>query len=78
HAERAVAWFFGSNDLCLPLVDLEPGSCRDGLHPDRPNENQGAESVVSLLLGLTEMRQLDRCRMSHAKATAHLTANGHA
>lgn len=57
HAERASAWFFGSNDLSLPLVDLETGSCCDGLHPDRPNENRGGESAVSYLLSLTDMHQ---------------------
>ena len=35
-----------------------PGSCRDGLHPDRANENRGGESVLSYLLGLAEIRQL--------------------
>ena len=59
-AARAFAWFLGNNDLSLPLVDLETGSCRDGLHRDRPNENRGAESVVSYLLSLAEMRQLSR------------------
>ncbi|HEY6515574.1 MAG TPA: glycosyltransferase family 4 protein [Steroidobacteraceae bacterium] len=59
HAERASAWFFGRNDLSLPLVDLETGSCCDGLHPDRPNENRGGESTVSYLLSLTDMRQFD-------------------
>ncbi|MGC1954835.1 MAG: hypothetical protein WA970_20115, partial [Gammaproteobacteria bacterium] len=43
-----------------PLVDLETGSCRDGLHADRPNENRGGESVLSYLLGLAEIRQLGR------------------
>jgi glycosyltransferase involved in cell wall biosynthesis len=62
HAERALAWFFGRNDLSLPLVDLETGSCRDGLHPDRPNENRGGESAVSYLLSLTDMRQFGRLR----------------
>ena len=57
-AERAFAWFLGSNDLSAPLVDLETGSCRDGLHPDRANENRGGESAVSYLLGLAEIRQL--------------------
>jgi len=57
-AARAFAWFLGSNDLSLPLVDLDTGGCRDGLHPDRANENQGGESVVSYLLGLAEIRQL--------------------
>lgn len=50
----------GDNDLSTPLVDLESGSCRDGLHKDRANENRGGESVVSYLLSLVEIRQLDR------------------
>jgi len=59
-AQRAFAWFLGSNDLSVPLVDLDTGSCRDGLHPDRANENRGGESAVSYLLSLAEMRQLAR------------------
>jgi glycosyltransferase involved in cell wall biosynthesis len=59
-AERAFAWFLGSNDLSVPLVDVDTGSCRDGLHPERVNENRGGESVVSYLLGLAEMRALAR------------------
>ncbi len=57
-AARVFAWFLGSNDLSVSLIDLETGSCRDGLHPDRPNENRGGESVVSYLLGLSEIRQI--------------------
>ena len=56
-AARSFAWFLGSNDLSLPLVDVATGSCRDGLHADRRNENRGGESVVSYLLGLAEIRQ---------------------
>ena len=67
-AARAFAWFTGRNDLSLPLVDVETGSCRDGLHSDRPNENRGGEFVVSYLLSLAEMRQMarmtDRRRMA--------------
>jgi hypothetical protein len=59
-AARAFAWFLGSNDLSLPLVDLDTGSCRDGLHRTRVNENRGGESVVSYLLGLVEVRKLAR------------------
>ncbi len=55
-AMGAFDWFLGKNDLDVPLVDTATGSCRDGLHRDRPNENRGAESVVSYLLGLAEMR----------------------
>lgn len=59
-ARRAFAWFLGRNDLSLPLVDVDTGSCRDGLHPSRRNENRGGESVVSYLLGLTQLRALER------------------
>jgi glycosyltransferase involved in cell wall biosynthesis len=60
HAVRAFGWFLGNNDLSTSLVDLETGSCRDGLHPGRANENRGGESVVSYLLGLAQIRALDR------------------
>jgi glycosyltransferase involved in cell wall biosynthesis len=59
-ADCAFAWFLGDNDLSTPLVDVETGSCCDGLHPDRSNENRGGESVVSYLLALAEIRQLHR------------------
>ena len=66
-AARAFAWFFGANDLSVALVDPETGSCRDGLHPDRANENRGAESVLSYLLSLAEIRQLARVDVGLAK-----------
>ena len=56
-AKRAFAWFMGENDLGIALIDPDTGSCLDGLHPDRANENKGAESVLSYLLGLQEIRQ---------------------
>jgi glycosyltransferase involved in cell wall biosynthesis len=57
-AWSAFNWFLGDNDLQLPLYDFETGGCRDGLHPDRANENQGAESTLSFLMALLEMRSL--------------------
>ena len=59
-AAVALEWFFGGNDLSTALVDPRTGSCRDGLHPDRANENNGGESVVSYLLALVEARRLTR------------------
>jgi uncharacterized membrane protein len=56
-AQCAFDWFLGGNDLREPLVDIETGSCRDGLHPDRRNENRGGESVISYLLGLSDIRK---------------------
>jgi hypothetical protein len=66
-ADRAFAWFLGDNDLGASLVDLETGSCRDGLHPDRANENRGGESAVSYLLGLLEIRQTERMNQPRVK-----------
>ena len=71
-ALRVFAWFLGRNDLSLPLVDLETGSCRDGLHPDRPNENRGGESVISYLLGLSEIRQMTGLGEVRTKFTPRL------
>jgi hypothetical protein len=59
-AMRAFEWFLGENDLQTALIDSDTGGCSDGLHPDRRNENKGAESVLSYLLGLVEIRQFKR------------------
>jgi glycosyltransferase involved in cell wall biosynthesis len=67
-ALRAFDWFLGGNDLQTSLVDPTSGSCLDGLHRDRPNENKGAESAVSYLLGLAEMRQFVRAGMATSLA----------
>ncbi len=55
---RAFSWFLGENESNTPLYDPLTKGCRDGLHPDRANENQGAESTLSFLLGLMDMRAL--------------------
>jgi hypothetical protein len=55
-ARRAFEWFLGRNDLGIPIYDPTTGGCRDGLHPDRPNENQGAESTLAFLQSLLELR----------------------
>jgi glycosyltransferase involved in cell wall biosynthesis len=55
----AFNWFLGDNDLQIALYDPATGGCRDGLHPDRANENQGAESTLSFLMALLEMRQVE-------------------
>ena len=59
-ARLAFNWFLGQNDLHVALYDASTGGCRDGLHADRVNENQGAESTVSFLMALLEMRSADR------------------
>lgn len=54
-AWRAFNWFTGANVLGLSLYDSATGGCQDGLHPDRVNQNQGAESTLSWLISLLEM-----------------------
>jgi hypothetical protein len=67
HACRAFDWFLGQNHLLRPVYDARTGGCRDGLHADRPNENQGAESTLCFLLALVEMRSSDYARVSRPK-----------
>jgi hypothetical protein len=57
-AQRAFDWFIGGDDLGLELYVPETGGCHDGLHADRVNGNQGAESTLAFLLSLVDMRQV--------------------
>jgi glycosyltransferase involved in cell wall biosynthesis len=72
-ALRAFDWFLGSNDLRISLIDSRTGACSDGLHIDRPNENRGAESTLSYLLGLAEIRQFARTTGEIDKLQAELS-----
>jgi len=67
-ADCIFSWFLGKNDLHVPLYDATTGGCRDGLHPDRVNENQGAESTLSFLMALLEMQEV---KVTHAEQTNH-------
>ncbi|MBJ7326066.1 MAG: glycosyltransferase family 4 protein [Chthoniobacterales bacterium] len=67
-ANRAFDWFLGENDLNAPVYDPATGGCHDGLHPSRVNENQGAESTLSFLLGLAEMKLLDNVTAAFQKS----------
>ncbi|AMN39075.1 glycosyltransferase family 4 protein [Rhodoplanes sp. Z2-YC6860] len=76
-AMRAFAWFLGENDLHMALIDPSTGSCSDGLHPDRSNENKGAESVLSYLLALVEIRQfVATSSVVRTKPASKLSSNG--
>ncbi len=63
-AHNAFDWFLGKNDLEMVLYDSSTGGCRDGLHPDRVNQNEGCESTLAFLLALTEMQALQSTRAS--------------
>ncbi|MBU1921409.1 glycosyltransferase family 4 protein [bacterium] len=63
-AHRAFEWFLGRNDLNLPIYDPLTGGCHDGLHADRLNENQGAESTLAFLQALLELRLAENTHQS--------------
>jgi glycosyltransferase involved in cell wall biosynthesis len=74
-ATRAFGWFLGENDLRTSLADSATGRCSDGLHPDRANENKGAESVLSYLLGLVVIRQFTAAA-GRTKLASKLSSKG--
>jgi hypothetical protein len=69
-ARRAFEWFLGRNDLHVPIYDPTTGGCRDGLHPDRSNANQGAESTLAFLQASLELRLSEN---AHANVEARTT-----
>ena len=64
YASSAFDWFLGQNHLQQSVYDATTGGCRDGLHADRVNENQGAESTLSFLLALWDMRSAERADLT--------------
>jgi hypothetical protein len=57
----AVDWFRGANDVGLVMFDAESGGGYDGLHADRVNLNQGAESTLAYVSTMQQARlQSDR------------------
>jgi hypothetical protein len=60
YAKSAVDWYFGRNRLGVSMYDEKTGGCYDGLERDGVNRNQGAESTLSLQLGLCEWKQINQ------------------
>ena len=67
-AEQAFQWYLGQNDLAAPLRDAKTGACYDGLGPEGPNLNQGAESTLAWLLSLADMHRLRATRAAQLPA----------
>ncbi|HEY7090125.1 MAG TPA: hypothetical protein VH518_18655, partial [Tepidisphaeraceae bacterium] len=65
-----LAWFTGNNDTHSSLYDYQTGGCRDGLHSDGPNLNQGAESTLAWLVSLMTVMDLNRTRSINGKPTS--------
>lgn len=59
-AQRFLEWFIGANDTQSVLYDYHTGGCRDGLHSDGPNLNEGAESTLAWLISLMTVMHLER------------------
>jgi glycosyltransferase involved in cell wall biosynthesis len=70
-ARIAFEWFLGRNDLGHSLYDSKTGGCCDGLHIDRVNQNQGAESTLAYLIALSEMQLLEHDLKAFLKPTDH-------
>jgi hypothetical protein len=43
-------WYYGANELQVPVIDATDGSCCDGLTKYGPNINCGAEATLSYLM----------------------------
>ena len=71
---RAFAWFLGDNHLRQTLFDAATGGCRDGVHSDRLNQNQGAEATLSFLLALCDMGAAVEVRVHDTAAPLHETS----
>ena len=70
-AQRAFHWFLGKNMLGQAVYDRTTGGCHDGLHARRVNRNQGAESTLSFLCALSEMREANRSQLQSPVLGVH-------
>jgi glycosyltransferase involved in cell wall biosynthesis len=76
-ARIAFEWFLGRNDLGLSVYDTKSGGCCDGLHIDRVNQNQGAESTLAFLISLSEMELLELDMKAFKKPTENAGLEAH-
>lgn len=74
-ARLAFEWFLGRNDLGMDVYDAGTGGCRDGLHQDRVNQNQGAESTLAFQLALAELELTDRALTAFSPIGSATPAN---
>jgi hypothetical protein len=75
-AQRAFRWYLGGNDLSLFVYDTASGGCHDGLHVDRLNQNEGAESTLAFHIALSEMKEADKSILLEGTAGGVKNSNG--
>jgi glycosyltransferase involved in cell wall biosynthesis len=54
-----MSWFYGNNDLFIPVYDEQTTGCNDGLEETGVNRNQGAESTISYLMAYLTIQAVD-------------------
>ncbi|MCS6815865.1 MAG: glycosyltransferase [Blastocatellia bacterium] len=79
-ARAAAEWLLGRNRLGARLYDLSTGACADGLEPQGPSLNQGAESTICCMLAFLTVAQQEaqqterRGTLSRAQLSAAVSA----
>ncbi len=69
-AERAGEWFTGRNDVGVALYDPHTGGGYDGLGPNGPNLNQGAESTIAFNATMLRWKEMTARRPLQAARRA--------
>ena len=54
-AYASFQWYLGRNRLGKPMYNTITGACSDGLAPDGPSKNRGAEATISFALALVSL-----------------------
>ena len=68
-AEACLGWYTGKNSGGLNMIDPETGGCMDGIKPDGPNRNEGAESIVCWMIASLTMARAECAPRSHVTGT---------
>lgn len=71
-AHMAFQWFLGKNVAAKSMYNEDTAGCYDGLHVDRVNFNQGAESTISYLTALVELQKIKEKEPKIVEKTNHI------
>ncbi len=63
-AVRCFRWFTGFNDVGAAMYNPNTGGCYDGLTPNGPNSNQGAESTLAYVISVLELHHYRRAQIA--------------
>ncbi len=74
--DLAIGWFAGDNDLGAVMWDADTHGGYDGLTPNGPNLNQGAESTLALVSTLQHARRADGAVAGRALVSGPIGSTG--